>query len=57
MSQVHAETCIRAMSAGANHSERTASLNSDGTLKWFIPPFVIPALILLLVAARLIWLS
>jgi hypothetical protein len=32
-------------------------LNADGTLNWFIPPYVIPALIVLLVAARAIWLA
>jgi hypothetical protein len=39
------------------HSGRAASLNADGTLNWFIPPYVIPALIVLLVAARPIWLA
>ena len=38
--------------ADARTSDRVASLNKDGTLKWFIPPYVIPAVILLLVAAR-----
>lgn len=28
-----------------------ASLNSDGTTKWFIPPYVVPAVILALVIA------
>jgi hypothetical protein len=41
----------------ANSAERTASLNADGSLKWFIPPYVIPGLIVVLVAARVIWLS
>jgi hypothetical protein len=44
-------------SSVARHSERAASLNADGTQKWFIPPFVIPAVIVLLVAGRAIYLS
>jgi hypothetical protein len=38
-------------------SDHIASLNKDGTLNWFIPPYVIPALIILLVAGRAIFLS
>ena len=43
--------------ADARTSDRVASLNKDGTLKWFIPPYVIPAVILLLVAIRAVSLS
>jgi hypothetical protein len=38
-------------SHAAPASERVASLNSDGTLKWFIPPYIIPLTIALLVFA------
>jgi hypothetical protein len=38
-------------------SDHIASLNADGTLNWFIPPYVIPTLIILLVAVRAIHLS
>lgn len=37
------------------HHEPTASLNADGTLNWFIPPYVIPAFVILLVIGRVIW--
>jgi hypothetical protein len=43
--------------ADARTSDRVASLNKDGTLKWFIPPYVIPVAVLLLVAARALSLS
>ncbi|MEQ1489161.1 MAG: hypothetical protein ABL932_01290 [Terricaulis sp.] len=36
----------------ASADESIASLNSDGTKKWFIPPYVIPAVILALVIYR-----
>ncbi|WP_156767660.1 hypothetical protein [Candidatus Viadribacter manganicus] len=36
----------------ASAAESIASLNSDGTKKWFIPPYVIPAVILALVTCR-----
>lgn len=42
---------------GGGRTERAASLNADGTLNWFIPPYIIPALITLLIAARAFWLS
>ena len=38
-------------------SQNVASLNDDGTLKWFIPPYVIPFVILALVSARVLWLA
>lgn len=38
--------------AAAPAAESIASLNSDGTKKWFIPPYVIPAVILALVISR-----
>lgn len=38
-------------------TERTVSLKADGTQKWFIPPFVLPAFIIVLVAGRAIYLS
>jgi hypothetical protein len=38
-------------------SQNVTSLNYDGSLKWFIPPYVIPFVILALVAARALWLS
>lgn len=44
-------------SSSASHAERAASLNEDGTQKWFIPPYVIPAVIVLLIAARALYLS
>jgi hypothetical protein len=57
MSQSNTKPAHPATSSGANSAERTASLNSDGSLKWFIPPYVIPAFIILLVAARSFWLA
>lgn len=33
-------------------AESIASLNGDGTKRWFIPPYVIPAVLLVIVAAR-----
>jgi hypothetical protein len=38
-------------------TERVASLNADGTLKWFIPPYVIPFFILAVVIVRALFLS
>ena len=47
------------MSAKQNQNgaapESIASLNADGSLKWFIPPYVIPFVIVALVAAHAIW--
>lgn len=43
--------------SGGGRTERTASLNADGTQKWFIPPFVLPAFIIVLIAGRAIFLS
>jgi hypothetical protein len=57
MPQPNAKTSHLATSSGANDAERTASLNADGSLNWFIPPYVIPAFIVLLVAARSFWLA
>lgn len=36
----------------ADGRSRVASLNADGAQKWFIPPYVIPAFILMLVIAQ-----
>ncbi len=41
----------------AGTSNHVASLNDDGTRKWFIPPYVIPFVVLALVAARAFWLA
>lgn len=41
----------------ATTSDHVASLNDDGTPNWFIPPFVIPFVVLALVAARAFWLA
>lgn len=35
--------------------ENISSLNSDGTRNWFIPPYVIPAVMLVLVTARVLF--
>lgn len=43
--------------SNADNSTKVASLNDDGTLKWFIPPYVIPFVVLALVVARGFWLA
>lgn len=47
----------RTPSSSAIRSETIASLNADGSPNWFIPPYIIPALMVLVIAARVIWLS
>lgn len=44
-------------SSSASHAERATSLNTDGKQKWFIPPFVLPVVIVFLVAGRAIYLG
>lgn len=56
MSQSTTETRV-AGALSATPAERAASLRADGTQQWFIPPFVIPVVIVLLVAGRAIYLS
>lgn len=43
--------------SNSDNFPNVASLNDDGTLKWFIPPYVIPFVVLALVAARALWLA
>lgn len=38
--------------AHADERARVASLNADGGPRWFIPPYVIPVFILILVVAQ-----
>lgn len=51
------KTSAKDLSSGVARAENIASLNADGSPNWFIPPYVIPALIALVIAARMIWLS
>lgn len=51
------KTSARDVPSGGGRAERTTSLNAKGTQNWFIPPFVLPAFIVLLVAGRAMFLS
>jgi hypothetical protein len=53
----NAETSANDRSSSVVRAETIASLNADGSPNWFIPPYIIPALMALVIAARVIWLS
>jgi len=43
--------------SNADNFSNIASLNHDGTVKWFIPPYIVPFVVLALIAMRALWLA